>query len=45
MKKYTKPIVTVTEISNTDVVTLSAVGTQNVSKMTSKTAAQLGLNS
>ena len=43
MKKYTKPIVDIVIISNEDIITLSAAGTQYKADMTSKTLADFGL--
>ena len=43
MKKYTKPIVDIVIISNEDIITLSATGTQYKNNMTSKTLSDFGL--
>ena len=46
MKKYSKPVISVTVISNESVVTLSGKGTLSMTSTTNKkTRATLGLNS
>ena len=45
MKKYTKPEVQVTFIQNDSIITLSGVGTQNLTSDTKVSFSSLGLNS